>query len=228
MAELPTPAPPRPDASSHGLVRNYGSTPGELAACVRNVGLVRRAELGAIAAHGPAATVEAVSAHLVGHALAVGGSAHAGEAWWCRPGAETLLLVGRHGQLDRIAELLRTLGRRHPRPLTTGSEPLAAIGVVGHRAAALLRALGAYGPLGDPRTAPPCLALAVGEVPTTWLLESDVSAICFVAPGDVAAVERHVFEAGRPLGLARVGQDALAQYQLVERRRGSGAAPASA
>jgi hypothetical protein len=187
---------------------------------VRNVGLARRADLVALPAGGPPEALEAATADLIGHALAVGGSARIASAWWCRPDAQTLLLVAPPEALDRTVALLRTLARRRPRlAIDAGVEPLEAIGVVGHRTTALLRSLGVYGPVGDPRATPPCRSVILAEARTTWLLESDFSAICFVAPAAAVTVERRILDAGRPLALARVGRDALAQYHLLERRR---------
>jgi hypothetical protein len=202
------------------IVRSYGSVPGELAACIRHVGLVRRADLGAMPAGGDPLALEETTARLLGHALAVGGSARVAGAWWCRPEARTLLLVGASEALARTVGLLRTHARRRPMPVIDGDvQPLEAIGVVGRLTAPLLRELGVYGPLGDPREAPPCAPLMLGGARTVWLLESDVSAICCVERADAAALETVIAAAGRPLGLARVGQDALAQYLLLERRR---------
>jgi hypothetical protein len=117
-------------------------------------------------------------------------------------------------------ELLRGLMRRHAGTrIDDQAEPRQVIGVVGRLTGSLLRSIGIYDPLGDPRAAAPCLEVAVSGIPTVWLLESDVSALCVVAASQADAVERSIVSAGQLLAVARIGLTALAQYQLLERRR---------
>jgi hypothetical protein len=210
-------------------MRSYGSVPGELAACVRHVGLVRRSDLTAMRASGDPRSVEAITARLTGLPLAPGGSVHLAGASWCRPDAERLLLIGAADALPRSVALLRTQTRRHPDlVLDADLDRLAVIGVVGRRTARVLRELGIYGPFRDQRDAAPCAPFSFGTARTVWLLESDVHALCCVDRADAAVAEKVIALAGRPLGLARVGQDAVAQYLLLERRRAHAELVASA
>jgi hypothetical protein len=209
----------------HAAVRSYGSAPGELAVCLRHVGLVDRSDLAAMRADAGPRSLDRVTQRLTGQLLATGGTAHLADAWWCRPTPETVLVVGAGGQsIPRIAELLRGQARRHPDlAVDPHLERLAVIGVVGRRTVPLLRTLGVYGTGREPRDVTPCTAVRIGAVDTVWLLESDVSALCCVADTDAAAAEQAIGTAGRPFGLGRVGHDALAQYALLERRRVTGA-----
>jgi hypothetical protein len=194
---------------------SYGSVPGELAACIRNVGLVERTDLAALPVDGDPATVELLTRRLAGHPLAIGGSAQVSGVWWCRPAPGSLLLIAAPAALHRTVGVLRTYARRGRTPAL--GESLAVLGIVGRATVPLLRALGVYGAHGDPRRAAPCAPVAVAGAHTVWLLESDVDVVCCVAEDAVAPVKRAIAAAGRPLGLARVGQDALAQYRLLMR-----------
>jgi len=201
-------------------MHSYGSAPGELAACVTHVGLVQRPGLSAIRATSEPRVLEAVTEHCTGHALAVGGSVRVAGAWWCRPDEGSLLFLGTPDALVRTVDLLGPHIRRRP-TLFVDSDParLAVVGVIGRHTVDLLRELGVYGALRDPREAPPCAQVKLGPAETVWLLESDSSALCCVERSELAAVEALIAQAGRPLGLARVGQDALAHFLLLERRR---------
>jgi hypothetical protein len=194
---------------------SYGSVPGELAACIRNVGLVERADLAALPVSGDSSTVELLTGRLVGFPLAVGGSAHVAGVWWCRPAPGSLLLIAAPAALHRAAGVLRTYARRSPTPVL--GPPLAVLGIAGRATVPLLRALGVYGPNGDPREAAPCAPVRLAGTGTVWLLESDVDASCCVPEDALPAVKRAIASAGYPLGLARVGLDALAQYRLLVR-----------
>jgi hypothetical protein len=205
------------------VTRSYGSVPGELAACIRHVGLVRRVDLTAMRAGGDPRSVEAITTQLTGLPLAPGGCVQLAGAWWCRPDAGSLLLIGATDSMPRSVALLRTHTRRRPDLVVdTDLDRLSVLGVVGRRAARLLRELGIH------RDVAPCAPFALGTARTIWLLESAVSAICCVDGADAAVAEKVIALAGRPLGLARVGQDAVAQYLLLERRRASAALRSSA
>jgi len=210
-------------------VRSYGSIPGELAVCVRHVGLAQRSDLAATWAGGEPRALETITGHVTGHSPAVGGSVLVAGAWWCRPDAGTLLLVGAPDALARAVDLLRTHARRHPGLVVdTDRDRLAVLGVVGRLTVELLRGLDVYGPRRDPREAPPCTPIELGGAQTVWLLESDVSAICCVDRAEAGAAEDLIATAGRQLGLARIGRDALEQYMLLERRRTTAALRPSA
>lgn len=192
---------------------SYGSVAGELAACIRNAGLVDRTDLAALPVGGDPATVDVLADRLVGYPLAIGGTAHTSDVWWCRPADRSLLLIAPCGTLERTAGLLRTYARRGGSPVIGRS--LSALGVVGRATVPLLRALGVYGPADDPRRAAPCALVTLAGRRTAWLLRSDVDVLCCVARDAVAPVKQAIAAAGHPLGLARVGRDALAQYRLL-------------
>ena len=196
-------------------MHNYGSAPGELAACLTHVGLVERPGLAAVRASADPGVLDAVTLDGTGRMLAVGGAARAAGTWWCRPGINTVLLIDAPRALDRTLKLLAAQARRHP-TFVVHDERLAVLGVIGRRTPELLAELGVCS---DPRAARPCSTVALDATSTTWLLESDVSALCCVTPGEIDAAQLAIATAGRSLELARVGQEALTHFLLMQRRR---------
>jgi glycine cleavage system aminomethyltransferase T len=94
---------------------------------------------------------------------------------------------------------------------------VAAIGVVGRRAPALLSALGAYGTCGDPLEPAPLTHATVGGVPVIWIHRSAHEALAIVAPEAAGEVWRAIEQEGRPFGLSCVGIEALERFSLLER-----------
>ncbi len=195
---------------------DYGSAAGELAACVRAVGLADRGDLGKLVLSGaPSATAELAFA-ATGVSFAVGGTCVAGGAWWCAAEQETLVIC-ESGQRDRLHGALRAASRR-----CTGvhvedcSEQLAAIAILGARAEALLVALGALARAQELRSARPFASAVIAEVDAYVLLQSDRRALVLVDAADAPRVWDAAQAAGRPLSLCRVGTDAARRYALLE------------
>lgn len=215
----PTPGLPGHRSGSE-VVLNYGSAPGELAVCLRHVGLIERSDLTTVRVSAPEATLDIATSDLTGSSLSVGGAVQLADAWWCRPATDRLLVMAQSSAAARAAGLLRALGTRRPAlavELRPDGDVL--LGVVGLLTPALLRRLGLHGPSSDPRSGPPCTVSSLGPVEATWLLESDVSAIAAVPQPWADGARRAILRAGQELELGRVGHEAFEQYQLVERRR---------
>jgi glycine cleavage system aminomethyltransferase T len=209
-------------AVRHGrpVVLNYGSAPGELSACLTRVGLVERSDIVAFRARGVPASIDEVTTTLTGVRLAVGGSVRLADAWWCRPGAATTLVIGPADSAPRLLSLLRMHARHHPELSVDGdADRFSLFGVVGPKAPSLLAALDVYGPAADPRGAAPCTSTTLGGVAAVWLLESDGSALVCVTRADAHVAISAIAVAGQPLGLCNVGQEAFANYALVQRQR---------
>jgi hypothetical protein len=204
----------------HGrpVAAHYGSAAGELAVCVRAVGVAERSELTVLALEGAADELTALAARLTDARLETGGCTLVGGAWWCRPTRRTLLVLGEASITTRLASRLRADARRCTgvvvRDLSDGCTP---IGLVGRMASALLARLGAYGG-GDARGAIPCRRTRLGDVEVLWLLESDRAALALVARDDADAAWETIAAAGRPFGLSRVGRDALDRFALLDRQ----------
>jgi len=196
-------------------MQNYGSAPGELAACLLNVGVAECPSLSAVQASAHRHALDEAVLHGTGHALVSGGAIRVGGTWWCRPDPETVLLVDAPDALARGLALLRGEERRHP-TFAVDERHLVVLALIGRRTMELLGELGVYD---DPRTTPPCRVATLCQRPATWLLQSDVSVICCVAPEHAESIRDAISAVGRRLGLARVGQEALTHFVLLQRRR---------
>jgi len=199
---------------------HFGSAAGELAVCVRRVGLANRSDLGKLELSGPAPALDELVRRVASVSLAPGGTGPSGGAWWCR-GEERVLVLCEPGQRQRLRTLLgaaihRCAGVR----LRDVTEELDALAIVGSRAGRLLGALGVLGPEADLRRSAPFTHARVAGAPVDVLLQSDSRALILTVRADAARVWHAVEEAGRPLHLSHVGSDAVARYALLDARRG--------
>jgi glycine cleavage system aminomethyltransferase T len=195
---------------------SYGSPPGELAVCLRAVGLADRSELTKLGLSAPAGLGELVE-RITGSRLAVGGALHAGGAWWCAASPARIVVLAEPTAGARIRERLRTESRHLALTVEDHSAEWAAIELIGRRARKVLAALGIYGDTGDPRRVPPFRTAPVKGIEVAWLLQSDQRALALVPREHAAATWRAIEEAGRPFGLSCVGEDAASRYRLLER-----------
>jgi glycine cleavage system aminomethyltransferase T len=206
----------------HGrrVAAHYGSAAGELAVCIRSVGLVDRSELSVLGVSGRAERLGDAVSRLVGIRVAPGGSAHVGEAWWGRLSAGELLVISQPQVVAHLSARLRAETYRFADlAVCDHSDDYASIGLIGRAAPALLATLGAYGDAGDPRSARPFGPGEVGGVDVLWLLESDHSAIALVRRDVAGTVWQAIEEAGRPFSLSCVGRDAVERFSLLDRAR---------
>jgi glycine cleavage system aminomethyltransferase T len=209
-------------AGHNGLTvaANYGSAAGELAVCVRAVGLVDRSELTKLALGAPSAQLGHLLVRLTGRVVAVGGALQTDDGWWCRAAEDRVIVLSepvagaRLG--DRLCDQAQVL---HHVSLTTHdlSHEWAAIGLIGRGTPDLLRAIGAHGEAGDPRLIAPFSTGTVDGVEVMWLMQSDRRALALVARADAADVWRALENAGRPFGISCVGYEAARRYALLER-----------
>ena len=204
----------------HGrrIAVNYGSPAGELAVCVRAVGLVDRSELAKFMLEAPPAQLSHLAMRLTGQTVAVGGALLAGGAWWCRTTPERFVVLCSPLMADRFLAGLRALPAHHVSLRTDDvSDTYAALGVVGRAKPRVLAALGVYGESGDARRTSPITTCQVGGVEVMWLLESDRTALALVPRSEAADVWRAIEDAGRSFGLSYVGHEAASRYTLLER-----------
>jgi hypothetical protein len=205
-------------STRHGrlVAAHYGSMSGELAVCVRNVGLVARSDVNVLAATGHPTAISAATARLLGRRLSIGGAAPAAGSWWCRTSARDLLVACRPDAAARARRLLRSeCWKSAGIAVADRSDDIVTIGVVGRRAAPLLSALGAYGPQGDARSAAPATSALLEGVEVLWLHQSDVHALAFVDLEAADVVWHAIEREGRSSGLSCVGLGALERYALL-------------
>ncbi len=197
---------------------NFGSAAAELAVCVRAVGLVDRSELSKLVLEAPPAQLDTLLSRLVGTTVAPGGVLSAGGAWWCGEAPGRVLVLSDPSTGRRLLARLHAQATLHVNTRVHDiSDEMAAIGLLGRRAGGILKAFGAYGESGDPRTAQPFARGWIAGTPASWLLQSDRRAIALVTREDAGNAWLAIERAGRAFGISCVGQEAASRYALLER-----------
>jgi glycine cleavage system aminomethyltransferase T len=202
----------------HAAAMHYGSPAGELAVCIRTVGLVDRSELTKLLVEAPAAQLRQLTSRLTGDLVAPGGALYAGSAWWCAATPQQLYVLCEQQVGERLKRALQIQAPRHVE-VSDRSDSLAALGLLGARAADVLRTLGAFGHAGDPRLVRPFSERVIAEVPARVLLESDRRALLLVPQDRAGELWREIERVGRGFGLSCVGLEAARRYELIERAR---------
>ncbi len=197
---------------------NYGSAAGELAVCVRAVGLVDRADLRTLVIKASPGQLQRVVPRLLGGSLQPGGIRFAGGAWWCGARADRIIVVCEPRAARRLAA---RLGASQQLAVSVSDHSAAweAIELLGSATPDVLRALLVYGDAGDPRSVPPFSTGTVAGADVMWLLDSDRRALALVPCRSAGSVWRAIETAGRPFGISCVGWEAAARYAVLERTR---------
>jgi glycine cleavage system aminomethyltransferase T len=189
----------------HLVAANYGSVPGEIAVCMKSVGLADRSDYGALELRADQALLDrALIARLGDPPLAPGSGRRMRGIWYLRQDTRRALLVGPYLALAAAPPVARSRDRSdlpHKDIRTT----IAILSIIGPRAARLLAAAGLPGELAvgavgrDPRDA------AVVAI----LRESQRRFLVLVRSASADALWTRLLAAGEPLGAAFVGLDAL-------------------
>ena len=204
----------------HPVAINYGSACGELAVCVSGVGLVDRSGLSKLVIEAPAAQLRQLMARCLDGIVAPGGALLVGGAWWCRSGANRIVVLSEPPVGRRLRDRLRAQARQPDAVVIRDrSTDLAAIELLGRHAYKVLRALGAYGESGDPRGVSPFTSGTVDGIDVLWLLESDRRALALMVHERAGEAWRAIERTGREFGISCVGRDAATRYALLERTR---------
>ncbi|MEY2512708.1 MAG: Aminomethyltransferase folate-binding domain [bacterium] len=194
------------DRDGHTVVAHYGSVHGEIAACMKSVGLADHSDYGVFELRGDQGLFDrALSARLGEPPLAIGSGRRLRGVWYLRVAARRTLLVGPHSALAAEPALRR--GRdRGDLPQRDIGASLAVVGIVGPRAARLLAAADLPGEL-------PAGAVAAGggdDGIVAILREDQRRYLALVRARAAEAFWARLLTAGAPLGAALVGYDALA------------------
>jgi glycine cleavage system aminomethyltransferase T len=194
------------ERDGHVVVALYGSTHGEIAACMTHVGLADRSDLGTLELRGGQAPLDrALAARLGDPPPAPATARRQRGVWYLRVDPRRALIVGPHGVLAGLPPI----GERgdHADLVSRDiTDAIAMISVIGPRTARLLVAAGlpgnlAIGAIGrDPQD--PSVVAIVRETQRRVL-------ILVRAPAIEAAWAR-LLGVGDPLGATFVGCDALA------------------
>ena len=200
------------DRDGHTVVAHYGSVPGEIAVCMKSVGLADRSDCGVLELRGDQALLDrALIARFGDPPLAIGNGRRLRNVWYLRLDARRTLLVGPHAALASGPAIGR--GRdRSDLPHRDIGASLTILGIVGPRAARLLTAAQLPG------------ELAIGAVGTDTgdpsvvaiLRESQRRYLALVRADDADAFYTRLLAAGEPLGAAFVGCDALTLLNASE------------
>src|SRR5579871_5393899 len=110
------------------VAAHFGSPAGELAACLRAVGLADRSDLGVLTMTGGEAAISDLVEHATGVLLSVGGVVATADAWWCRAASDRVVTVTEPAARARILMSLRIPALRlHGLEVRDASEQTAAI-----------------------------------------------------------------------------------------------------
>ena len=203
------------------LALSYGSAAGELAACMKAVGVASCAELTKLELTAPRSNLERVIAGLLGVPLLPGGSHQTRAVGWYRPDGGHLIALCEADQAERLRGRLEFWTLRDPAvALHDRTNEWAAIAVIGRRTRLLLGELGVYGRSRDPRAVPPVTRTA-DDPETSWLLHADDDALAITPRGSATELWRQITRAGRPLQICAVGHEALTRYRMLTRRASS-------
>jgi hypothetical protein len=193
------------ERDGHTVVAHYGSVPGEIAVCMKSVGLVDRSDLAALELRGPMSLLDRALVDRLGDPpVAPGAARRLGGVWYLRLDSRRALLVGPHGALASSPMTGKGTVRGELSVRDIGSS-VAIISVIGPRAGRLMAAaelpddlaIGAVGR--DPRQ-PSVIAI---------LRESQRRILVLVKAASVDANWSRLLAAGEPLGAAFVGHEAL-------------------
>lgn len=193
------------ERDGHTIVANYGSVPGEIAVCMKAVGLADRSDLGTLELRAEQTLLDRVlTARLGDPPVAPGSARRLRDVWYVRLDARRTLLVGPHRALES-GPMLGTRAERGDITIRDIGSSVAIISLIGPRALRLLAAAG----LPD--------ALAIGAVardpddPSVLAIvrESQRRVLIVVKASGVDAMWSRVLAAGEPLGAAFVGAEAL-------------------
>ena len=193
------------ERDGHTIVANYGSVPGEIAVCMKSVGLADRSDLGALELRASTSLLDRVLAAQLGDpAVAPGSARRLRSVWYLRLDARRTLLVGPHAALTSGPALGKGADRAELASKDIGAT-IAMISVVGPRAGRLLAAAGlpddlAIGAIGRDPQDPSTIAI---------LRESQRRVLMLVKAAAADAAWSRLLAAGEPLGAAFVGCDAL-------------------
>jgi len=187
------------------FVAHYGSVPAEIAVCLKSVGLVDHADYGVLELRADRALLDrALVARLGDPPLAIGSARRLRTVWYLRVEARRVLLVGPREALASGPPIGRGRDRAELAHHDIGGS-LTILGIVGPRAPRLVAALGlpdrlAIGAIGRDHSDPGVVAI---------LRESQRRYLALICRDRGDEFWARLVEAGKPLGAAFVGCDAL-------------------
>jgi heterotetrameric sarcosine oxidase gamma subunit len=199
------------------IAADFGSAAGELAILIRAVGIADRADLGVLELTGHPGTVVHTAERVAGRAPSPGSAVRTSSAWWCLVGDRVLILCEPARRAALAAALAAAVTRAPGVEVRDVSDGHAAVSVVGPRAPELLRAVTGGGAQAQPAADGACVEGELAGTPVLLLRESATQHLLVMARGDEPADWQALLEAGRALGVAYVGREALEHYAVHAR-----------
>jgi glycine cleavage system aminomethyltransferase T len=197
------------------VAAHYGSSAGELSACLRAVGLGDRSDLQIFALNGPPTVVQKVIESAAGVTLAVGGVVRFRGARWCGAGLGRVFVIVdpylTEQPLDAISLRVRL---RANVTVTDVSDEWTAIAAVGARCEQLLVRMGLGTSEAESRSPFARVKIAGGQA--FLLRESPCQALILARPRAVPDIWRELESDGHDLDLSVVGIEALERFALHE------------
>jgi glycine cleavage system aminomethyltransferase T len=187
------------------IIANYGSVPGEIAVCMKSVGLVDRTDLDAFEIRAETARLErALEERLGDPPIAPGSARRLRDVWYLRLDRRRALVVGPHTALASGSPIL-TGAENEDWSAKDITRRVAIISVIGPRAARLLGAAAL-----PERLLIGAVARDPQDPKIVAILRESQRRILIVVKADGAdALWVRLLVAGEPLGAAFVGSDAL-------------------
>lgn len=196
-------------------VAHYGSAAAEIAVCSKAVGLAERSDLCLLDVSGAATLVEHALAPAISDSVPAAGEARCvADTWCCRIEPDRALVAGAAGAVDRwrhvVSRVAATTGTAVRADVLPEGE---AVSIVGPKAPALM----------ERSTLPAGLTpggVAGGQVAgaQVWVVcEGDLRYLLLFPQGCPVEALEAIGESGRPLGLARVGHEALSHMRAARR-----------
>lgn len=196
-------------------VAHYGSAAAEIAVCSKAVGLAERSDLCLLDVSGAATLVEHALAPAISDSVPAAGEARCvADTWCCRIEPDRALVAGAAGAVDRwrhvVSRVAATTGTAVRADVLPEGE---AVSIVGPKAPALM----------ERSTLPAGLTpggVAGGQVAgaQVWVVcEGELRYLLLFPQGCPVEALEAIGESGRPLGLARVGHEALSHMRAARR-----------
>lgn len=205
-------------SARHGwlMAAHFGSPPGEIAACERTVGLADRSDLGKFELRGPRDDLDVLIGQLSGGEIRPGDALLAEGVWWCSVSRDHALAVCDPEHTDRVLATIEEAMRWVPGATVTDvTRSLAALGLFGPRTRELLEELCSSAPEFADDAPPELVVTRLASVPVMVLRTAPERAVVLTHRSRVGELWDDTERAGDPLGIARVGAQAVNRLPLA-------------
>lgn len=195
------------------LVAHYGSVAAEIAVCMKTAGLVERSNVRQLSIAGPPLLLEHVlSCAVPGGAPKPGRALYVAGTWCVRVGAGQALVGGSSAAVARWRQVAsRSIATSGLAVSTRALEEAATLSVVGPRAASVMGAAGLPWDLDVLGVA----GAVLGGQPALVVREAADRFLLLLERGCPAQTWRLLTDAGRPFGLAPVGNEAVGRLRVA-------------